>query len=204
MTLADMSPISLTHQSRTGCVACPSNENGEPGCTKTTSPTAYGSATVGRRLGRRSLDTFSSIRVSFKGRQALTTTTNATVPALKCGSAGSSPVGPAKQKWFDSLRGKSSQIPSQIPTPSSPTSMSSTLKRSRFFRSSPVQPPVPDLSLNALWAIRAPLPKLEIASFQSELQRMSIFGEVAEIPIAEAGEYLKKNKAPSPRCNGAD
>lgn len=199
-----MLPNSSTHPPppRMRCEACPGSENANPGSSNSRSnsncnakpPLAYktSSASVGRNIGRRSLDAFSSIRRSLSGhRRALNTTTNqAATPtlnlhvALTCASAGVSPIEPAKQKWYDSLRGKASQIP----TPSSPTSMSSTLKRSRFFRSAPAQPPpAPDLPPTVLEALRAPLPKLELASFQSELQRMSMFGEPDEKSTTGSG-----------------
>lgn len=173
---------------RIGCSACPGSENATPGSHKCQPSYAYasGSASVGRTLGRRSLEAFSSLRGSFKGRRALQTTTNqkTAAPATSLSVGYSSPVGPpTKQKWYESLRGKSSHIP----TPSSPTSMSSTLKRSRFFRSSPVQPrvrlPSPCAALQTM-SVRDRLPMLELDSFQSELQRMSMFGE----PTVDTGK----------------
>lgn len=172
-----------TPPGRVGCSAC---ENATPGSDKKKPTTySYGSGSVGRALGRRSLDTFLSVRGSLGGRSALGTTTNQkpAEPAASATSvsAGSSPVDPpAKQRWYDSLRSRASQIP----MPSSPTSMSSTLKRTRFFRSSPTQVsghdfPSPTEPQNQLSRAPPPLPRLDVSSFQSELQRMPIFGEVS-------------------------
>lgn len=190
-----MSPTLLTHPAhpaRIGCRACPGDENASPGHKKSIPLHASGSATVRRSIGRRSLDAFSSIRGSLKGhRRALNTTTNqkpAIAPAaMTCVSAGASPFEPAKQKWYDSLRGKSSQIP--LPS-TSPVSMSSTLKRTRprFFRPSPAPLPPPDLPSHSIQTLRAPLPKLELASFQADLRRMSLFGEATEKSFVEEGK----------------
>lgn len=193
-----MSPTLLTHPAhpaRINCTACPGNENATLGRNKSITPRTPGSATVGRSVGRRSLDAFSSIRGSLKGpRRALNTTTNqkpAVAPAMTCASTSASPFEPAKQKWYDSLRGKSSQIP--LPS-TSPISMSSTLKRrTRFFRSPPAQPPTPDLSAQATEPPRAPLPKLELASFQADLRRMSLFGEATEQSSVDEGECSSTN-----------
>lgn len=191
-----MSPTLLTHPAhpaRMGCRACPGDENASPGHKKSISQLhASGSITVGRSIGRRSLDAFSSIRGSLKGhRQALNTTTNqkpGVSLAMTCMSAGASPFEPAKPKWYDSLRGKSSQIP--LPS-TSPVSMSSTLKRTRtrFFRSPQAQLPPTDLPSHAPQTLRAPLPKLELASFQADLRRLSLFGDVAEKSFVEEGKW---------------
>lgn len=192
-----MSPSAFTPPARVGCSACPGSENNTPG-SKTSLPIyVHGSASLGRPLGRRSLDAFSSIRGSFRGRRALQPTTNQkpATPTMST-SAGNSPIGPpAKQRWYESLRGRSSQIP----TPSSPASMSSTLKRSRFFRSSPTRlaldgPSPPTASQTGqTGTIRDPLPKLQIASFQSELQRLSMFGETTERSFADAGKNFAQH-----------
>lgn len=186
-TLKNMSPTPLTPPAQGGYSACLGSEDATPRSKKSLPSHAYHCGSVDRTLGRRSLDAFNSLRGSFQGRRALQSTTNQkpVAPAMSA-SAGSNPVGPpAKQRWYESLRDKSSQIP----TPSSPTSMSSTLKRSRFFRSSPTQLPIdssPSVALQTQ-AIGDPHPKLEVASFRSELQRMSIFGEHTERSYADTG-----------------
>lgn len=158
---------------RVGCSACPDGENTAPGSNKSMPNYTHGS--VGRTLGRRSLDAVRSVRGSIRGRRVLHATTNHK-PASQATSvsAGSSPVA-AKQRWYDSLRSRATQIP----MPSSPISMSSTLKRSRFFRSSPIQPPSPGLSPSSNHhASRVPLPRLELPSFESELRQLAIFDQV--------------------------
>lgn len=198
VTLVDMPPTPATTPGRVGCSAC---ENATtPGSDKNMPAYSYGSGSVGRALGLRSLDTFRSVRSrSLRDRSALGTATNqktaeVAAPATSV-SAGSSPVSPpAKQRWYDSLRARASQIP----TPSSPTSMSSTLKRARFFRSSPTQVSSPDFPFpsevqNQSSRAPGPLPRLDISSFQSELQRMPIFGKASENPtqdIVSVSTYL--------------
>ncbi|KAF3769984.1 hypothetical protein M406DRAFT_66438 [Cryphonectria parasitica EP155] len=150
-----------------GCPSCTGGENETLGSSKS------------RSLGRRSLDAVRSIRTYSKGRRILDATTNQKIePPTTNASAESSPTGhSAKQRWYDSIRGRSSQVPN----PSSPESMSSTLKRSRFFKSSPVQPHSHEPSISSALqsqAFRTPLPKLDLPSFQAELQRSSVFGAV--------------------------
>lgn len=151
-----------------------------------------GSGSVGRILGRRSLDAFSSIRGSLKGHRALHPTTNQKpASSLMTASADNSPNEvPLKQRWFDSLRGNASQIP----TPLSPTSMSPTLKRSRFLWSAPNLPPEDELSSpTALQTrLRDHLPQLQIASFRSEMQRTSLFDDITAESIVDVGKYLTR------------
>lgn len=160
---------------RAGCLACPGGENAPPGSHKSMPNYTHGSA--GRALGRRSLDAVRSVRGSLRGRRVLDATTNhKPAPLATSVSAGSSPIA-AKQHWYDSLRSRATQIP----MPSSPISMTSTLKRSRFFRSSPTQAPSPNLVLSSQHqASRVPLPKLELSSFESDLQQLAIFGKGGE------------------------
>lgn len=172
----------LTPAGRAGCSACPDlprGENTTPQSIRSVPKYTYGSVGRGRSLGRRSLDAVRSVRGSIRGRRALGTTTNQQPASLSTAvSAGSSPIGPpAKQRWFETLRSRPSQIPS-------PTSLSSSVKkRTIFVRSSPVQAPAHDSSPSAGQndqPSRDVLPTLELSSFQSELQRLSIFGQASE------------------------
>lgn len=188
-----MSTILRAHPSRSGCSVCPSSEHTCPHH-KSTYPRP---STAGRRsLGRRSLGTFTSMRGS-KVRRALDASTSqepdgagATLRLPLTCATGSRPASHTKPKWYDSLRGRSSQAPISM----SPRSVSSTVKRSRFFWSSPAQPTDADSPFDGHvprtpLVLRAPLPKLEIESFQSELQRLSMFGEIADMSsLKDAGK----------------
>lgn len=188
-----MSPTSCPTPARLGCTACPGSENATLDVRKDLSSPINGSGSVGRTLGRRSLDAFSSIRGSLKGHRTLHPTTNQKpASSTMTASAGNSPnEAPAKQRWFDSLRGNASQIP----TPLSPTSMSPTLKRSRFLWSAPNLPPEDDPSspTAAQTRLRDHLPQLQIASFRSELQRTPLFGEITGETIVDVSKYLTRH-----------
>lgn len=188
-----MSSTSCPTPARLGCTACPGSEDTTPVAKKGLSSPITGSGSVGRTFGRRSLDAFSSIRGSLKGRRALHPTTNQkpASPVMTANAGNILNEAPAKQRWFDSLRGNASQIP----TPLSPTSMSPTLRRSRFLWSAPNQPPEDDPSSpTAPWTrLRDPIPQLQIASFRSELQRTSLFDEITGESVVDAGKYPTSN-----------
>lgn len=191
-----MSPTSYTTHARMGCSACPGNENATFGTNKGLSSPISGSGSVGRTLGRRSLDAFSSIRGSLKGHRALHPATNQKpADSTTSAGAGNSPNEiPAKQRWFDSLRSNASQIP----TPLSPTSMSPTLKRSRFLWAAPSQSLQDDPSspIAPQTRVRDCLPQLQIASFRSELQRTSLFDEITEDSLVRTGKCLTIGSCP--------
>lgn len=171
-----MLPVSLTLTStQAGCTACRKGENTTPRSTERMSPACDVSAGH-LSLGRRSLEAVKSIRGTIKDRLALETATNSLQPStamsLIVNTSSSSPS--VKQRWFDSLRSRASKIP----TPTSPASMSSTLRRSRFFRSSeaPLQEDtIVSFGKSQSLPFKSPLPKLELPSFQSELQTSAIF-----------------------------
>jgi hypothetical protein len=122
-----MPPSSVTPTGRTRCcLACPGGENVTPKSAVSQPSPSYGS--MSRTLGHRSLDAVRSVRGSLKGRPALNTATNA-IPATASSSCSPSPAGSAtKQRWYDSIRSRTSQIP----MPRSPASSSPTLKRRLF------------------------------------------------------------------------
>lgn len=164
---------------RAGCTACPRGENMTPKSTMSMVTSCH--ASEGHKsLGRRSLDAVRSIRGSIKGRAALEATTNSQrpPPALRINANSSAVNSPTKTRWFDSLRSRASQIP----TPTSPASVSSTLRRSRFFRSS-VTPPPKDMNSacgeSQVQVFKSLLPKLELPSFQTELQTNAIFSPLS-------------------------
>lgn len=183
MSLFSSTPPAKMHSN------CPASENAAFVSKQSLARQTYRSGSVGGTLGRRSLDAFTSMRQSFRGRRALHPTTNQKL-AISTSSASvgnGSREPPTKQRWYDSLRGKSSQIP----TPSRPAPMSFTLKRSRFFGSSPDQSPIdgPSLSLALQTQTRNPLPKLQIASSQFGLKHPSIFGNFAMRPSIDTGKW---------------
>lgn len=144
-----------------------------------------------RSLGRRSVEAMRSLRGSIRGRLALEATTNnsqraASAVGLRVPSGPGSPPPPStKQRWYSSLR--SSRRPSQIPTPTSPSSLSLTSRRPRLFRSpeSGGGCPPKDLTMPSLdgeepiQPFKSPLPKLDLASFQSEWQASALFSPPA-------------------------
>lgn len=188
---------------RAGCSACSGGENVTPGLSKSMHHYSN-SSWKSRSLGRLSLDAVRSVRGTIKGRLALDTTTNQQPASPDTSvSAGSSPVDPpAKQRWYDSLRSRASQIP----TPSSPSSMSSTLKRSRFFWSHdfPQQKGsvVPSGELQTQ-AFRTPLPKINLPSLQSELQTSAIFKSSYSSEKAACGMTLTLSHANPPQLKCA-
>lgn len=196
-TLRTMSSTPATSPAGSGCsagsgsqtTATPVSEKGIP-----VAAYVYGSGSVGRALGRRSLDTFRSVKESLTSRRALDTTASQTraAPATACSaSAGSSPVeAPTKQRWFASLRSRASPA---AHTPVSPTSLSSTLRRARLFRSPPTQeacdlaapPSTPTQKLPIRPHLA--LPRLDMSSFQAEMQRVYT-------PLGEGFEYTKSSR----------
>lgn len=156
---------------------------------------------MGRTLGHISLDAVRSVRGSFKGQQPLKTATNA-IPATSSSSCSSSPVGSTtKQRWYDSIRSRSSQIP----TPRSPASSSPTLKR-RFFKNSTGETEdkllaatkfEPDVSPTAFsrpqrhfqaQTLRTPPPKLELPGLGTDLRRNTTFRACSEKVIQDIGK----------------
>lgn len=161
--------------SRAGCTACPGCENVTPRSKMSMLTTGH-SSSGHRSLGRRSLEAVRSIGGTIKGRMALEATTNNRLPAATVSmSANFNPISPpTKQRWFGSLRSRVSQIP----TPTRPSSMSPTLTRTRFFRSSDTPPPQSTTSSSGgrqTQIFQSPLPKLDLPSFQSDLQASAIF-----------------------------
>lgn len=187
-----MPPTPVTPTGRTRCcLACPGGENVTPKSAGSQLSPSYGS--MSRTLGHRSLDAVRSVRGSIKGRRALNMATNA-IPATSSTSCSSSPVGSAtKQRWYDSIRSRNSQIP----MPSSPSSSSPTLKR-RLFKTVTVgtgeklltAPAFEgDVSSTALarsqWPSQAqthrtPLPKLELPGLDPGLRRTTTFRACSE------------------------
>lgn len=146
---------------------------------------------MGRTLGNRSLDAVRSVRGSLKGQRALKTATNV-IPATSSSSCSSSPVGSAtKQRWYDSIRSRTSQIP----TPRSPASSSPTLKR-RLFKNgtedekllaapkceghtSPTPLARSQRHVQAQ-TLRTPPPKLELPGLDADLRRNTTFRACSE------------------------
>lgn len=189
---AKMSPTPVTPTGRTRCcLACPGGENVTPKSAVSQPSPSYGS--MGRTLGHRSLDAVRSVRGSIKGRRALNTATNG-ITATSSSSCSSSPVGSAtKQRWYDSIRSRSSQIP----MPSSPASSSPTLKR-RLFKAvtdgndkkmldvtaceSDISPTIlarPQRHAQAQ-TLRTPLPKLDLPALDPDLRRTTTFRACSE------------------------
>lgn len=184
------SPVTPTGRTRC-CLACPGGENMTPKSAVSQPSPSYGS--VGRTLGLRSLDAVRSVRGSIRGRRALNTATN-TVPATSSSSCSSSPVGSAtKQRWYDSFRSRTSQIP----MPSSPSPSSPNLKRRLFktvtngadeemlavtTREGDVSPTVLARSQRHGQAQtpRTPLPKLELPGLSPDLRRTTTFRACSE------------------------
>lgn len=183
-------PVTPTGRTRC-CLACPGGENITPKSAVSQPSPSYGS--MSRTLGHRSLDAVRSVRGSIKGRRALNMATN-TIPATSSTSCSSGPVGSAtKQRWYDSIRSRASQIP----MPSSPSSSSPTLKR-RLFKTATVGTDEKLLAASACEgdvsptvlarshrsaqarALRTPLPKLELPGLDPDLRRTTTFRACSE------------------------
>lgn len=192
-----MPPTPVTPTGRTRCcLACPGGENVTPKSATPKSPVSQPSPSHGsmsRTLGHRSLDAVRSVRGSIKGRRTLNNATN-TIPATSSSSNSSSPAGSAtKQRWYESIRSRNSQIP----MPSSPSSSSPTLKR-RLFRNAThgsdekvsavttckgdISPTVQARSRRHGQAqtLRTPLPKLDLPGLGPDLRRTTTFRACSE------------------------
>ncbi|KAG8165965.1 hypothetical protein KVR01_004517 [Diaporthe batatas] len=188
-------PVTPTSRTR-GCLACPGGENVTPKSAVRQISPVYGS--VGRALGHKSLDAVRSVRGSLKGQRALKTATNA-IPATSSSSCSSSPAGSAtKQRWYDSIRSRTSQIP----TPRSPASSSPTLKR-RLFKNGAddeklltapkcalhTSPTPLERSQRHVQAqtLRTPPPKLELPGLDADPRRNTTFRACSEKVIQDIG-----------------